>query len=224
MRDPFEEQEKTPNDWSPLHVAIFRQHINAAKAIAQKKGSVRKEDERSDFELATIDILECSDKVQVDFTSLHNRDFSDSLGWTVVHVTALLGQAKLLQYILETLSAVIMDIPDANGMTALHWVAGAGRQNIVALLLSLGADPYTEDNWGRVPADIAAGESRVEIIKLLNSGEMGIYNTRSILSYGVNCASWRVCDSCDYVFRHGDLFLRTQAFPCFCFSYLNDSL
>lgn len=205
------------DDWSPLHVAIFRQHANVAKAIIQMEGPFQQLGGHPELKSATLKVFEASSQAKPDLaSSLIAENLNDSLGWTVVHVIALLGQAKLLDYILETQPTVDIDMPDANGMTALHWLAATGRKEMVELLLSQGADPGAEDCWGRTPADIATGESRIEIIKLFSNEDEEMSDEKiksnTILSLGVNCASWRVCDSCDYVFRHEDHFLRMYLF------------
>lgn len=232
------------DDWSPLHVAIFRQHANVAKAIIQMDGSFKKLGGHPDLKSTTMKVLEASTQAKPDFTSSSSsnnlltttKNLNDSLGWTALHIIALLGHSKLLDHIVETHPTLDIDMPDANGMTALHWLAATGRQEMVELFLSLGADSAAEDTWGRTPADIAAGESRMEILKLLSNNDQDedqeeeetktektkcmnkTTTDTTILSLGVNCASWRVCDSCDYVFRHEDHFLRNVV-PFFPFLF-----
>ena len=197
----------TPVDWSPLHVAIFRQHTHVVKAIAQE-GPLRQLGGHPELKFVAMEVLEGVVDLKRDLNGFATKILQDSLGWTVAHVAALLGQAKLLRYLTESVPGVDVNMADVNGMTPLHWVAAAARPSIVSLLISLGADTDVEDNWGRLPTDLATGESRIDIIKLLKEGDVGDYPLKSILSHGVNFACWRVCDSCDYVFRHTDLFLR----------------
>ena len=159
----------------------------------------------------TVGILEGVIDLRRNLACFAARNLKDSLAWTVVHVAALLGQAKLLKYLFENIPGVDINMPDVNGMTPLHWVAAAGRQNMVELLLSMDAVTDVEDNWGRLPADLAAWESRTSILELLTKGDVPVddYPAQPIVPRRINFVSLRVCDSCGLLFRHADLFLRS---------------
>lgn len=51
--------------------------------------------------------------------------------------------------------------------TPLRGVPGAGRIELVHLLLEHGANVWEKDDEGRTSLDVASGEQREEIIKLL---------------------------------------------------------
>ncbi|KAI7784136.1 Ankyrin domain containing protein [Diaporthe eres] len=133
----------------------------------------------------------------------------DSLGWTGVHITALLGNTVLLRDWDTCLPDFDIDVQDANGMTALHWSCAAGRRSTIELLVSCTADCDAKDKWGRTPVDLVAGEDSARILGQLTRGGLSSLPDNTILSRGINFPCWRSCDSCDTLFQHGDLFLRT---------------
>ncbi|XWS39730.1 hypothetical protein CRYUN_Cryun18bG0079500 [Craigia yunnanensis] len=85
----------------------------------------------------------------------------DEKGQGVLHLAAALGYDWAIK---PTVTAgVSINFRDANGWTALHWAAFCGREQTVAILVSLGAapgvltDPTPEFPLGRTPADLASG-------------------------------------------------------------------
>ncbi|KAL5564065.1 hypothetical protein UlMin_033812 [Ulmus minor] len=84
----------------------------------------------------------------------------DEEGQGVIHLTVALGYDWAIRPIVR--SGVSINFRDINGWTALHWAALYGREQTVALLLSLGAepgaltDPTPQFPLGRTPADLAS--------------------------------------------------------------------
>ena len=56
------------------------------------------------------------------------------------------------------------DSPDKNGMTALHWAATKGHDDVAKILLGNGANAVSRDNSGQTPA---AWQGNIEIAELL---------------------------------------------------------
>ncbi|KAG8364138.1 hypothetical protein BUALT_Bualt19G0095600 [Buddleja alternifolia] len=85
---------------------------------------------------------------------------TDKGGQSVLHLAAAVGFNWALEPII--VSGVSIDFRDVNGWTALHWAAFYGREDTVAVLVSLGAapgaltDPSAEYPLGRTPADLAS--------------------------------------------------------------------
>jgi ankyrin repeat protein len=205
IEDPFDTASFiTVDDWSPLHVAIFRSNISAVKALTDPNHPL---DFGGDPELrvSTREILE---DVNYKEEAITVKTLADSLGWTHIHIAALLEKKSVLEQFLSSTAEVDISTPDMNGMTALHWVAAAGRKDMVQFLLSMDADSDVKDRWRRTAADLAAGKSRLSILHLLTGDKSDQFPAKTILSNGINCACWRTCDSCDSTFRHMDLFLR----------------
>ncbi|XP_024011817.1 calmodulin-binding transcription activator 1 isoform X3 [Eutrema salsugineum] len=83
----------------------------------------------------------------------------DEDGQGVLHFVAALGYDWAIKPILA--AAVNINFRDANGWSALHWAAFSGREETVAVLVSLGADagaltdPSPELPLGKTAADLA---------------------------------------------------------------------
>ncbi|KAK3414155.1 hypothetical protein EUGRSUZ_I02662 [Eucalyptus grandis] len=84
----------------------------------------------------------------------------DEQGQGVIHLAAALGYNWAIKPILS--AGISINFRDVNGWTALHWAAFRGREQTVAVLLSLDAtpgvpsDPSPEYPLGRTPADLAS--------------------------------------------------------------------
>ncbi|GKV49820.1 hypothetical protein SLEP1_g56551 [Rubroshorea leprosula] len=93
----------------------------------------------------------------------------DEDGQGVLHLAAALGYDWALEPTI--VAGVSVDFRDVNRWTALHWAAFCGRENTVATLISLGADPGAltkrspEYLGGRTPADLASanGHKRIAV-------------------------------------------------------------
>ena len=57
-----------------------------------------------------------------------------------------------------------LDTTDKNGMTALHWAATKGHDDVAKILLGNGANAVSRDNSGQTPA---AWQGNIEIAELL---------------------------------------------------------
>ncbi|KAF5175820.1 Calmodulin-binding transcription activator [Thalictrum thalictroides] len=84
----------------------------------------------------------------------------DRQGQGVLHLCAILGYAWVVRPYSH--SGLSLDFRDARGWTALHWAAFYGREKMVAILLSAGAnpslvsDPTSEFPGGCFAADLAS--------------------------------------------------------------------
>ncbi|XVE93132.1 hypothetical protein REPUB_Repub01dG0163900 [Reevesia pubescens] len=103
----------------------------------------------------------------------------DEKGQGVLHLVAALGYDWAIK---PTVTAgVSINFRDANGWTALHWAAFCGREETVAILVSLGAapgaltDPSPEYPLGRTPADLASGNGHKGISGFLAESSLTSY-------------------------------------------------
>ncbi|KAG9457916.1 hypothetical protein H6P81_002424 [Aristolochia fimbriata] len=84
----------------------------------------------------------------------------DSMGQGVIHLCAMLGYTWAVYPFSR--SGLSLNFRDASGWTALHWAAYCGREQMVAFLLSAGAnpslvaDPTPEYPGGYTAADLAS--------------------------------------------------------------------
>lgn len=84
----------------------------------------------------------------------------DEHGQGIIHLCSILGYTWAV-YLFSS-SGLSLDYRDKFGWTALHWAAYCGRENMVAVLLSAGAnpnlvtDPTSENPGGCTSADLAS--------------------------------------------------------------------
>ncbi|CAN8251683.1 unnamed protein product [Cochlearia groenlandica] len=103
----------------------------------------------------------------------------DEEGQGVLHLTAALGYDWAIKPILE--AGVSINFRDANGWSALHWAAFSGREDTVAVLVSLGADagaltdPSPELPLGKTAADLAYGNGHRGISGFLAESALTSY-------------------------------------------------
>ncbi|KAB2635436.1 calmodulin-binding transcription activator 2-like [Pyrus ussuriensis x Pyrus communis] len=103
----------------------------------------------------------------------------DAEGQGVLHLAAALSYNWAIK---PTVTAgVSINFRDVNGWTALHWAAFYGREQTVAVLVSLGADPGAltdpspEVPLGRTPADLASVNSHKGISGFLAESSLTTY-------------------------------------------------
>ncbi|XP_027159183.1 calmodulin-binding transcription activator 1-like [Coffea eugenioides] len=95
----------------------------------------------------------------------------DDEGQGVLHLAAALGFNWAIKPVI--ISGISIDFRDVNGWTALHWAALCGREDTVAVLVSLGAapgaltDPSAEHPLARTPADLASANGHKGIAGFL---------------------------------------------------------
>ncbi len=97
----------------------------------------------------------------------------------VVELLSTLPQAEPLLAQLRKLLASYAILPpmippqininhqDSHGMTALHWAAAQGHNNIVKLLLDFGANVNLQNAEGNTPLHLAARNGNLSVVKLL---------------------------------------------------------
>lgn len=72
---------------------------------------------------------------------------SNSSGYRVIHLAAILGDPKTLRVLGEL--GVNVELRDKSGYTAIHWAAMFGHKQALRILVNeLGADIEAEDNFG----------------------------------------------------------------------------
>ncbi|OBT47665.1 hypothetical protein VE00_02263 [Pseudogymnoascus sp. WSF 3629] len=93
-------------------------------------------------------------------------DFVDSQNFAPIHKIVLkLSLHDLEEEILRDPDDV--DIPDANGRTALEWAAARGDDRAVTMLLSYGAEPNVMDKKLNTPLTLASNQNQTVCVRLL---------------------------------------------------------
>ncbi|KAK9139203.1 hypothetical protein Scep_008884 [Stephania cephalantha] len=81
----------------------------------------------------------------------------DRQGQGILHLCAILGYTWAVRP--YSLSGLSLDFRDSHGWTALHWAAYCGREKMVAVLLSAGADPsLVSDPTSEFPGGCTAAD------------------------------------------------------------------
>jgi len=64
----------------------------------------------------------------------------------LLHHAACSGSLDVVEYLLEDHNGkAVIDTPDGDGWTSLHWAAKSGSKEVLAKLLSHGADPHMRE-------------------------------------------------------------------------------
>jgi ankyrin repeat protein len=89
-------------------------------------------------------------------------------GWTPFMEASSKGHVGVARMLLEHMGGQDVDTLNSCGQTALHWAAGYGHEDMVAFLLSKGANASIQDEEGRTPfLDMAYNSGRVGVARLL---------------------------------------------------------
>ena len=103
--------------------------------------------------------------------SLHRLGFSlmapDSKKKTSLHVAGALNHHKVVEYLLNTHDDIV-DLPDGEGRTALHYSSLHSAQDSLAVLLSHGAEVNRQDRSGLSPLHLSTDHGVVS--RLLQHG------------------------------------------------------
>ncbi|CAD8089631.1 unnamed protein product [Paramecium primaurelia] len=94
----------------------------------------------------------------------------DSKGGTALHWAAYYGCELAVNYLLS-FTDQLLDIKDAEGLTALHLATMSGNSRIVKKLLLQGANRNIKNNEGQTAADIAQANSFKAIHKMLTESQ-----------------------------------------------------
>ncbi|CAK59282.1 unnamed protein product (macronuclear) [Paramecium tetraurelia] len=94
----------------------------------------------------------------------------DSKGGTALHWAAYYGCELAVNYILS-FTDQLLDVRDAEGLTALHLATMSGNNRIVKKLLLSGANRSIKNNEGQTAADIAQANSFTQVYKMLTESQ-----------------------------------------------------
>ncbi len=123
-----------------------------------------------DFNARVSETVEASEVNRIrtmikDSPDLINARDSSQESDTKLHTAARLGQATVVQFLLENGAEV--DARNKSGRTPLHEAAATGRRAVVQLLLDRKADPNATDRSGNTPGHLAAAEGYKAVLEAL---------------------------------------------------------
>ncbi|KAF2887326.1 hypothetical protein ILUMI_18847 [Ignelater luminosus] len=144
----------TKNGRTALHIACLHGHLNIVKALTSVGLDVNLKDSSGNTPLheavlgGNIDICNyvLSKHVNADWSAVNNTGFG------VLHLAASTGNKDLIEFLIKKLELNI-NLPSRTNLTPLHCAARKKQIDVVNFLISLGADAYFRDNFGRCAAD-----------------------------------------------------------------------
>ena len=129
-----------------IHVAVVKEHFNVVKILLNSG---------VDINLQTLDNK-----------GRHDMFTPPAIGWTALHIAAIVGNEKILTLLLSHRADI--KLVSIEGLTALHRAAEFGHAKITKILISAGADIEARSLMGATP-----------IIQAANGG-FGIPNENSL--------------------------------------------
>jgi ankyrin repeat protein len=152
---------------TPLHYLAVENHIEAVKALVEKKGA----DVNTLNDFGGSPISDAARQGHVDLVkyllSVGAKLQIPQQEELVLHAAVLSGSAEMVKIILDA-GAAVNDVESLDE-TALHVAAGDDHLEIVQLLLEAGADPTAKRIFDETPLDVAIrkGSTRVrdELLK-----------------------------------------------------------
>ena len=91
-----------------------------------------------------LDLLKSVLKTLHKMEPVFKSKYDDKQGRNLLHHAACSGSLDVVRYLLEDHNGkAVIDTPDGDGWAPLHWAAKSGSKEVLAKLLSHGADPHT---------------------------------------------------------------------------------
>jgi ankyrin repeat protein len=116
---------------------------------------------------------------------------TDSFGRTPLMFASDKGSVGAVRMLLQHMGGQAFQEADDIGRTALHWAASRGREEVVALLLGMGAQANSRDIINKTPLMLACEKGHMGVVRMLaqHIGEEGLKerdaNGRTVLHWAV---------------------------------------
>jgi len=160
---------KNNDGYTPLHQACFFDNFSALKILLSKKKKVKPNEQTIEKKYTPLHLgaLQGMSKPSIEVLMKFepSRNMCDADGLTPVHLAAQLGQAQLLEGLLD--GKFNADLRDAQGRTALMTAAQAGNEEAVHQLLIAKSMPYFRDKDGWMAHHYCAEAGMVSVLRRL---------------------------------------------------------
>ena len=96
-------------------------------------------------------------------------DGRDMQGWSPMHAAASRNDTEVMDLLLASGGGVSVLARDDKGGTPLHEAASSNGAQAIAWLLERGADPFSQNNAGKTPGNIARALDCLEAVAALDA-------------------------------------------------------
>ena len=173
-RDPQALNRLGKSKLAPLHEAILRKKIEAARLLIEKGADVNLPDRSDNPPLHIAINRKLPEIAQALIDADADLTAKDKNGWTALHLAAAKDTIDIAKLIIDA-GADIHIISTAGG-TPLHEAAASGSSEMVQLLLNAGVDPSIVSSHEKTALDIAREFENEAAIKLLSNPNLSRRN------------------------------------------------
>ena len=153
---------------TPLLLSVIGDRINITEFLLKANASLQVENAQQ--ETAFYIAVENDNIEMVKLLSTYGADPTIVCGTaqlSTLHIAAERGDKAMLEYLLQTKAAVLIDFQNANGDTPLHLAVQAGHDTIISLLLEAGAYHKIKNQQEQTPIELAKMQQKQKIANLI---------------------------------------------------------
>jgi ankyrin repeat protein len=153
---------------TPLLLSVIGNRINITEFLL--KANARFQVENAQQETAFYIAVENDNIEMVKLLSMYGADPTIVCGTaqlSTLHIAAERGDKAMLEYLLQTKAAVLIDFQNANGDTPLHLAVQAGHDAIISLLLEAGAYHKIKNEQEQTPIELAKIQQKHKLASLI---------------------------------------------------------
>ncbi|MBI4905512.1 MAG: ankyrin repeat domain-containing protein [Acidobacteria bacterium] len=189
-QDPALRNAKAPNGVPAVMMAVYHHRPDVINLLARSGANVDACTAAAMGDVARLSAALADDK---DALARQSAD-----GWTPLHLAAFFAKKDAVEYLLQAGAPVTVRSGNQLNNHPLHAAAAGKSPEVVALLLTYGADPNATQAGGWTPLHAAAQNADAEMVKaLLTSGatiEVRAENGQSPLDLAMGVGSQEVVD------------------------------
>lgn len=162
---------------TPLMIAVIKQFNPIVEFLLAKKANKEARDAANATPLYTavvttnIALVKILLLHKVDTTVIQNSNES------ILHPA--IAQLPMLELLLSTPAASLIDAQDSNRNTVLHKAVLVGNKEVVSFLLKKGADRKIENTAGKIPLELAKEQNKLTIVKCIKQTVKEIKKTQA---------------------------------------------
>lgn len=157
-------------NWTPLHVAVWNNHLNLADRVINETDVNRKDFQgNTPLHLAVKQGYHNWACILLENGARVNE--KNANGNTALHLAALYGQDEIASLFIEHIETI--DITNEHGQTPLHCAAIGGSKSVFENLINNGADVNKTDYWDNSLFHFAVAKGNTEFLIYLLESDLG---------------------------------------------------